>query len=279
MTLSAAAATAALQLLPCQAYVSISNPSSSRPLALQIYKHNHNIIAASKGATAYKYKPPPSSSSSSSLYIFPQNDNNDNDNEEEKLQSLQKDIAEKYKPSRTYSTFPPILLPLASTLDDLSGEWALSYADLYPSTPRTIEGRAFLATNAAYALSGLILGIQGDWFFAGLTEMAGVVSFWYHFSQLEFGKEREEVRLALLTDYLTAGAALVTGGFYMADLGIQGVPVQALFSGAAAIVCLSLCWVWEFGYPYLFWHSLWHLLSAYTGYLVGQAHVGTGSGI
>lgn len=244
---TAAATAAALQLLPCcRAFV--SNPSSSRPPPLRIHNRNNNAIAAFSTTSPFKYKPSSTSStSSSSLYIFPQNGNNDNDDdeEEEKLQSLQKDIAEKYKPSRTYSTFPPILLPLASTLDDLSGEWALSYADLYPSTPRTIEGRAFLATNAAYALSGLILGIQGDWFFAGLTEMAGIVSFWYHFSQLEFGKEREEVRLALLTDYLTAGAALVTGGFYMVDMGIQGVPVQALFSGAAAIVCLSLCWVWE----------------------------------
>lgn len=80
--------------------------------------------------------------------------------------------------------------------------------------------------------------------------------------------------MALLTDYLTAGAALVTGGLYMTDLGISGVPLDAVITGAGAVACLSLCWVWEFGQPYLFWHSLWHILSAYTGFLVGQAHIG-----
>ena len=62
---------------------------------------------------------------------------------------------------------------------------------------------------------------------------------------MEFGKDRTEVRLALLTDYFTAGAALLTGGYYMADMGISAVPFTAVISGGAAIVCLSLCWVWE----------------------------------
>jgi len=193
--------------------------------------------------------------------------------EKEKRQSFQKDIQEKFTEDRSYNNFG-LLTPIAESLDSLSGDWALSYADLSPSTPRTIEGQAFLATNVAYAVAGIILGSQGDWLFAGLTELAGAVSFYYHFIQLEFGKDRTEVRLALLTDYFTAGAALLTGGYYMADMGISAVPFTAVISGGAAIVCLSLCWVWEFGYPYLFWHSLWHLGSAYTGYLIGQAHLG-----
>ncbi|GFH43897.1 hypothetical protein CTEN210_00370 [Chaetoceros tenuissimus] len=192
--------------------------------------------------------------------------------DEEKLLSFQKDIASEYKEERSYNTFG-ILTPIAKTIDGISGDWALSYADLSPSTPRTIEGRAFLATNVGYALAGIVLALQGDWFFAGLTELAGIVSFWYHYSQLEFGKDREEVRLALLTDYFTAGSALLTGGFYMIDMGINYVPMDALICGALSIVCLSLCWVWEFGVPYLFWHSLWHLFSAYTGFLIGQAHI------
>jgi len=201
------------------------------------------------------------------------NTNTNNNSKEEKLTSFQKDIQEKFTEDRSYNAFG-FLTPLAKSLDSVSGDWALSYADLQPATPRTIEGQAFLATNVCYAVAGIVLAIQGDWFFALLTEMAGIVSFWYHYSQLEFGKDREEVRLALLTDYFTAGAALVTGGFYMADMGISGVPLDAVFTGAGAVVCLSLCWVWEFGQPYLFWHSLWHILSAYTGFLVGQAHIG-----
>lgn len=170
------------------------------------------------------------------------------------------------------STFGP-LLPIAEAVDDVTGGWGLSYADLHPATPRTTVGRAFLATNFFYAFSGLWLGINGDWFYGGLTELAGVVSFVYHYTQLEFGKNRSEVRLALLIDYFCAGSALLTGGAYMIQAGITSVPLDAVISAAVAAVCLSLCWVWEFGYPYIFWHSLWHIASAYTGYLVGQEHL------
>mmetsp|Transcript_25311 Transcript_25311/g.31189 ORF Transcript_25311/g.31189 Transcript_25311/m.31189 type:complete len:173 (+) Transcript_25311:393-911(+) len=165
-----------------------------------------------------------------------------------------------------------LLAPLATKLDEATGEWALSYADLSPATPTTPAGISFLLTNICYAFVGIKLGIQGDLFYGSLVEIAGAVSFWYHYSQLEFGQNRQEVRLALFTDYLTAGAALVTGGIYMVQMGVTSVPIDALIVGAGAIVSLSLCWVWEFGYPYLVLHSIWHILSAYTGYLIGQAH-------
>mmetsp|Transcript_38301 Transcript_38301/g.92382 ORF Transcript_38301/g.92382 Transcript_38301/m.92382 type:complete len:280 (+) Transcript_38301:114-953(+) len=172
----------------------------------------------------------------------------------------------------TASSFGP-LLPIAEAVDEATGGWGLSYADLHPATPRTTVGKAFLATNFFYAAAGLWLGFSGDWFYGGLTELAGIVSFVYHYTQLEFGKERSEVRLALLVDYFCAGAALLTGGVYMIQAGITSIPLEALLSAGGAVVCLSLCWVWEFGYPYIFWHSLWHVLSAYTGYLVGQEHL------
>ncbi len=165
------------------------------------------------------------------------------------------------------------LLPIAEAVDEVTGGWALSYADLHPATPRTTIGQAFLATNIFYAAGGLALGVQGDWFYGGLTELAGIVSFVYHYSQLEFGKNRSEVRLALLVDYFTAGAALICGGIYMVQLGIDSIPLDALLAAVGASVCLALCWVWEFGYPYIFWHSLWHILSALTGYLIGQDHL------
>ena len=174
--------------------------------------------------------------------------------------------------NRSYDDFGP-LLPIAEKLDAITGEWALSYADLTPATPTTPAGIAFLATNAFYAIAGLGLAIRGDFFFGALTEIAGIVSFWYHYSQLKFGQDRSEVRLALLVDYFTAGCALITGGFYMAQMGVEAIPFDALCLGAVSIGCLSLSWVWEFGYSYLVWHSLWHITSAYTGYMVGQAHL------
>jgi len=171
----------------------------------------------------------------------------------------------------TSSSFGP-LLPLAEAVDAATGGWGLSYADLAPATPRTPVGRAFLATNFFYLASGLWLGLHGDWFYGGLTELAGIVSFAYHYAQLDLGKNRSEVRLALLLDYLCAGAALLTGGAYLLQVGFASVSAATLASAAAAIACLGLCWVWEFGYPYIALHSLWHAASAYTGYLVGQEH-------
>ena len=103
--------------------------------------------------------------------------NNDRESNQEKLESFQTDIQEKFEEDRSYNAFG-ILTPLAKSLDSFSGDWALSYADLHPATPRTIEGQAFLATNVCYTVAGIVLGIQGDWFFAALTELAGIVSFW-----------------------------------------------------------------------------------------------------
>jgi hypothetical protein len=104
-------------------------------------------------------------------------------------------------------------------------------------------------------------------------ELAGLVSFVYHYTQLELGKDRSEVRLALLIDYFFAGSALLTGTYYMITVGLGEIPVEALTSAVGAVICLSLCWLWEYGYPYILWHSLWHILSAYTGYLVGLVHL------
>lgn len=148
----------------------------------------------------------------------------------------------------TAESFGP-LLPIAEAVDEATGGWGLSYADLRPATPRTAVGRAFLATNAFYAASGLWLGAHGDWFYGGLTELAGAVSFVYHYAQLDLGKNRSEVRLALLIDYLAAGSALLCGGVYMVQGGIANVPIDTWVSAGVAIATLSACWVWEFGYP------------------------------
>lgn len=116
--------------------------------------------------------------------------------------------------------------------------------------------------------------LKGEILLGILTEVAGVVSFIYHYSQLKFGQNRNEVRLALVIDYITAGMALITGAVYLTQMGIQLIPLDCIIWGILSIAALSLSWVWEFGIPYLFWHSIWHILSAYTGYLIGQAHLG-----
>lgn len=174
--------------------------------------------------------------------------------------------------SRSYTSMGPFS-SLGEKLDEATGDWALSYADLSPATPKTPAGISFLATNIGYAAVGLILALRGDILFGSLTEIAGIVSFWYHYAQLNFGVEREEVRLALLTDYFTACTAILTGGVYLFQIGLSNLDMDIFFAGAFSLISLSLCWVWEFGYPYIFLHSLWHLGSAYTGYLVGSYHL------
>lgn len=58
--------------------------------------------------------------------------------------------------------FPPILLPIAETIDSNTGGWALSYADLEPENESTPIGRAFLATNICYAIVGAVLVSRGE---------------------------------------------------------------------------------------------------------------------
>ena len=178
-------------------------------------------------------------------------------------------------PNERYeNNFGP-LLPIAEAVDTFTNGWGLSYADLRPVTPRTPVGIAFLLTNILYNAAGIYLLSHGDIFYGTLMELAGIVSFVYHYTQLELGKDRSEVRLALLIDYFFAGSALLTGTYYMIIVGFGAIPMEALTSAVGAVICLSLCWVWEYGYPYILWHSLWHILSAYTGYLVGLVHLST----
>jgi hypothetical protein len=167
------------------------------------------------------------------------------------------------------------LLPLAERVDEWTGGWGLFYADLSPETTTSPLGITFLLTNLAYALAGFLLTIRGEIVLGTMTECAGAVSFWYHYSQLKYsGQEKNvQVRLALLTDYIFAGSALITGGLYALILGPFSLPLGSLLSAVAAVLCLALSWKWEFGLPYILWHSLWHILSALTGYLIGQAYI------
>jgi hypothetical protein len=165
-----------------------------------------------------------------------------------------------------------LLLPMSSLIDETTGGWGLSYADLSPENHETPTGVIFLATNLAYSVVGVLLGLHGDPLLGLLTECASVASFGYHFTQLQLGPDKPTVRLALLIDYIFAGAALMTGGIYVA-LAPLDVPLEGFGACALGVACLGASWKWERGMPYIVFHGLWHLFGAYGGYLIGQAHL------
>ncbi|GMI31348.1 hypothetical protein TeGR_g498 [Tetraparma gracilis] len=192
----------------------------------------------------------------------------------------------------TPSSLPAPLLPLAELLDGASDGWAFQTADLSPETPSTPLGAAFLATNLGFLAAGTSLALNGSPLLGLLTDAAGLVSFWYHYDQLQ--GDAAAVRLSLLVDYLTAGSSLLLGLFYL----LSAVPVldplpallaagpagllslsppffYAVASSVVAVSSLLLCWVWEYGLPYLLLHSVWHLASAVTCYFVGVLRADT----
>ncbi len=188
-----------------------------------------------------------------------------------------------------YTNFPEPLQDAAQFLDEATGGWALSYADCSPENESTAIGISFLATNIAYLAVGALLYTNGEQLLGVLAEIAGIVSYIYHYNQLASrGENSPAVRLSLFIDYFTAGSALLLGVFYLfqdfttlvpsmtggfgALLSLSPKLLAALGCSTAAITSLALCWVWEFGVPYLFWHSLWHLFSAGTAYFVGGLH-------
>lgn len=162
--------------------------------------------------------------------------------------------------------------PVEKALDALTGDWALSYADLRPDTPNTLAGQAFLATNSAYLVAGLFVLFSGDLWFGFWTDMAAIASFNYHYNQLLVSGQAKanSVRLALLLDYTAAAFSIITATAYL--LASATFPVFPFAVSIAGFFFLFLSWQWEYGRPYMFWHSLWHLCSAYSGFLIGTLH-------
>lgn len=164
--------------------------------------------------------------------------------------------------------------PAQQILDGATSGWALSYANLSPDTEKSVPGVGFLATNMAYALAGLVLTLQGDLWFGLLTDVTAIASFNYHYNQLQVQGEMGApvVRLALLVDYAFAALSILTASVYL--FSSPSFPLEGLEYGAVSLVCLGLCWVYEEGRTYMILHGLWHLFSAYAGYLIGAAHLG-----
>ena len=165
--------------------------------------------------------------------------------------------------------------PLMDQVDNVTNGWALGYADLSPENETTPIGISFLATNIAYASVGFLLSIQGDLVLGTLLEIVSIASFAYHYTQLMDPSGRlpkGTVKTAILIDYIFALSSIGLGLVYLA-IDQQFPSIDAIISGALAIACLGACWTWEYGLPYIILHGLWHLFSAYTGYLIGTEHI------
>jgi hypothetical protein len=178
-------------------------------------------------------------------------------------------------------------LPIQDVLDTVSDGWVLSYANLEPDTPQTPGGQLFLLTNVAYLIVGILL-IQNcqDYWLGPMTDLVSLLSFNYHYQQLQ-NTDRNAVRLSLLVDYIGALLTIFTGFYYLvsptmmtngfqealaAITQMQSLQFESLIYSLAGILFLISSWVWEAGRPYMTLHGLWHICSAYSGYLIGTYH-------
>jgi hypothetical protein len=173
--------------------------------------------------------------------------------------------------------------PLQQVLDECTGGWALNYADLTPESPDTAIGRGFLLTNVFYLVAGLLLTYQGDPTLGFFTDLAAIASFNYHYTQLRATSQKEGikdlVRLSLFLDYMAASISILTAVVYVVSASLQLEPdqltmvEQSVAVGMVGLLFLVLSWKYEYGRPYIVFHSLWHLGSAVSGYLIGAAHL------
>lgn len=140
-----------------------------------------------------------------------------------------------------------------------------TYPDLTKYSKRNPVGALFLATNIVYSWAGYVVFQQGQTELSLVVEAAGVASFYYHWTQLEYGPNNIAVVRALLLDYLvavvTVASFLVT--LFEASLNSPTQPLVSFVSGLAGMICLVLSWVYHFDIPYIIFHGLWHVLSGY----------------
>lgn len=167
------------------------------------------------------------------------------------------------------NSFIGILTSLAEVIDQRTGGWGLGYADTSPYTDKTVIGLIFLATNLFFFWAGFDLFNTKNYLLSISVEVAGVASMFYHWSQIHYGPNKDEVRYALLIDYITA---FVTINLTFIDVCLLvfkaynsidcGFPAPAIALGTTAVLCLFGSWTFEFGLPYLVLHGLWHVFSS-----------------
>jgi hypothetical protein len=159
-------------------------------------------------------------------------------------------------------------------LDQATEGWALSYANLSPETERTWLGRCFLATNVAYALACIeLIWNCHDYLLGPVLGMTTGASCYYHFLQLSQPDNTVKVQLALTLDYILAISSIGIGAWYLWQLHMLPSG-EILATATLSMLCLVLGWLWENdddqAWQYIWWHSLWHVLSAATAYQIGN---------
>ena len=144
---------------------------------------------------------------------------------------------------------------------------------------RTCLGILFLISNVPYIIVGQMIVNSGNSIEGVLLDVAGIVSTLYHYCQLSYGPNRIEVRRSLLLDYLTASNACLIFIIDALDVAFtfrDPVNIEGslpFLTGAMALLALWRSSIVDSdGRKYVFWHSLWHVIGAYTAFLVGTVH-------
>ena len=143
----------------------------------------------------------------------------------------------------------------------------LAYANTTGFNYTEPVGAAFLLTNCFYIASGASILAKNPsnniyYYSTFIIEMAGLLSFNYHFQQLVLGPGRRQVKYALLLDYIGAITAIfmITAEIiHQSTLGY--IPAQSIELSIAGSLCLLGSWVCLTGYEYIVFHSLWHIFS------------------
>ena len=176
------------------------------------------------------------------------------------------------------------IAPVVDALNEKTAGFAFRYADTSPYNETTMIGILFLLTNGLYFLAGNSLRDNGEIVQSVLLDSAGIVSTWYHWSQLHFGPNRDEVRVALLADYFFAFLAIngtvieivIWGNrlFGLAGSHPEGVSFACIVYGVVGVSSLLGSWVYDRGLPYIALHGTWHVFSALCAAEIGmQLHL------
>jgi hypothetical protein len=152
--------------------------------------------------------------------------------------------------------------------DTYANGFILAYANTTGFNYTEPIGAAFLLTNLIYIGSGVSFLISNPsdssfYYNTFVIEMAGLLSFNYHYNQLLLGPGRRQVKYTLLLDYIGALSAIcmilveilrqVTMESYL--------PVMSIELSIAGALCLLGSWVCLTGYEYIMFHGLWHIFS------------------
>lgn len=149
----------------------------------------------------------------------------------------------------------------------------IGYADVRPFTEKDPESLLFISTNIVFFAVGASLQTTGGApAFGLLTDLAGVASTAYHYTQCAVGgSTRPAVQAMLLLDYAFAVPSVFAALAYAAELG-DALPSSAVWLGVAATAALAAGWIWDAPRQYFVIHGAWHVLGALAIYEMAAAH-------